>query len=1093
MKNKYLNVLLAGVAALAGVASAQMTPNPVPGRVLGQLTRPSTYVESYNPSGVTPNLLEGRELFEPLSVAVDTSLDPPAVYVADTKNSRVLGWRNAAEFQNGAFADIVIGQKDFYSSAATTATLTAAYHSALGLPASVVVGPGGNLFVYDAGNNRILRFPSPFGESRTEQKADLVIGQATRIARNPNRSTSTTAAPTAATLKSSLTVTTQQSAMLSAYLATLAFDSEGNLWATDPGNHRVLRYSSTDVNGPGNIQANGAVEPEIAANRVLGQEVMTTATANPGLFANAPQGQVAYRMRKNQLRSPAALAFDSVGNLYVADDLARVLFYRNPGSFDGQPADRILGLLALQQGQAAPPPVNETTFGYRISSSNVFSEGVHAIFCINDVPFVVDSLNSRILRFDPAAEWPAENVQYSPSAKGVIGQESFYTGQPNRYSHWEPSPTSFRNPSGAVFANNEVWVADTGNNRVTAFPNFLEVGDTVEAYKLLGQVAYEYRAPNFIQGREFSGGSLTSTIALGPAAVVDRSSDPPRLYIADTGNNRILGFADARRAQSGDFADIVIGQVDFYRALVNSPTSDAVNPSETGLFLPSMVAVDKEGNLWVADTGNSRVLRYPRPFDKAGEQQLPDLVIGRESFTAAATIEVGASSMGFPSGLALSDEGQLYVSDLLYNRVLRFDPPFASGMAATVVFGQPDFETTSSGNGLDKLSFPLGLALDSGGRLFVADAGNSRIAVFSSANGELSNGVVGARPIIPTTGTISPRSIAISHLNGDIFVTDSNSGSVRRFPNYDQIQRDLVISQTIASNYSFLAAGPRNIALDASGNVLVLDSVNRMTMHYPQLVASNWESGFFRLTPGLISRVVVPGVKLAAESVVADDAPLPKDLAGVEVLVNGVPSPIYSLSEDAGSGVAKIQIPASAPISGSAEIMIRNKDTLEILGNQSQPFERASPAFMVANAPGGGQIVAYNSDGKPNLASNPAERGSVVTFKLIGYGPLDATPEDGVAAEWPVYVDGMLYVGGALACGTGGKVGLCPAEIITSTLDPVTPGVWLIKARLNPNVTGAAAGNFAVGAALYYRDRWSSTYYIGGKDVTISATIAIRP
>jgi len=44
MKNKYLNVLLAGVAAFAGVAVAQMTPNPVPGRVLGQLTRPATYV-----------------------------------------------------------------------------------------------------------------------------------------------------------------------------------------------------------------------------------------------------------------------------------------------------------------------------------------------------------------------------------------------------------------------------------------------------------------------------------------------------------------------------------------------------------------------------------------------------------------------------------------------------------------------------------------------------------------------------------------------------------------------------------------------------------------------------------------------------------------------------------------------------------------------------------------------------------------------------------------------------------------------------------------------------------------------------------------
>lgn len=1081
MKNKYLNVLLGGVVAFAGLAVAQVTPNPVPGRVLGQLNRPATYVESYTPSGVTPNLLEGRELFEPSSVAVDTSVDPPAVYVADTKNSRVLGWRNAAEFQNGAFADIVIGQKDFFSSAAVSPTT--AYHSALVLSSAVVVGPNGNLFVFDVGNSRILRFPKPFDAANAKQEADLVIGQATRIARNPNQSTSSDARPTARTLKTSQTVSGQTST----YLAALAFDRDGNLWATDAGNNRVLRYAATDVNGSGNIQPNGGVSPEIAANRVLGQSDMVSATANPGLITNPPPNQVPFRLRKDQLRGPSALAFDSAGNLYVADDLARVLFYSAPGSFDGQQAARILGVLVLQAGQVVPPLVNDVGFGFRLSS-NVFTDGVRGIFCIRDVPFVVDTLNSRILRYAPAAEWPDEAVEYSPRARGVIGQESFNTGQTNRYSNWEPSPISFRNPTSAVFANNEVWVADTGNNRVTAYPNFLEAGDTAPATKLLGQVAFEYRAPNFVEGREFSSGSLTGSIVLGPAAVVDRSSTPPRLYVADTGNNRILGYADARRAQSGSYADIVIGQVDFSRVLVNSPTSDVNNPSETGLFLPSMVAVDKDGNLWVADTGNSRVLRYPRPFDKAGEQQLPDLVIGRESFTATATAAVGPSTLGFPAGLALSAEGQLYVSDLLYNRVLRFDPPLANGMAATVVFGQPDFETTTTGTTADKLSFPLGLAVDSGGRLFVADAANNRIAVFTRANGETANGVNGSTPIRPTSGTMSPRSIAVSHLNGDIFVADANNSAVRRFPYYEQILAQLAMAGTITSNYSFTVAGPRNVALDASGNVLVLDSVNRMTMHYPQLSASNWESGFFRIAPGLISRVVVPGVKLPSAPVSAGPAPLPKELGGLEILVNGVPSPIFSLSEDAGSAVAKIQIPASAPTLGSAEIVIRNKETLEILANQTQLFEKQSPAFMVTNTPGGGQIVALNADGSTNSASNPAVSGSTVTLKLIGYGQIDNAPEDGVAAEWPVFVDGILYIGAhTTACG---PLLLCEAKVSTSTLDPATPGVWNIKARIDPNV-GVPAGS-ALGVVLIYRDMLSNSYSFGGQDVRLSTTISVR-
>ena len=187
--------------------------------------------------------------------------------------------------------------------------------------------------------------------------------------------------------------------------------------------------------------------------------------------------------------------------------------------------------------------------------------------------------------------------------------------------------------------------------------------------------------------------------------------------------------------------------------------------------------------------------------------------------------------------------------------------------------------------------------------------------------------------------------------------------------------------------------------------------------------------------------------------------------------------------------MAKIQIPSSAPILGSAEIQIRNKETLEIIANQTQPFVRQSPAFMVSNTPGGGQIVAINEDGKPNSGGNPAARGSEITFKLIGYGQIDSAPEDGVAAEWPVFVDGILYIGASTGCGPGGVLGLCEASVITSTLDPVTPGVWNIKARIGSGslVTGT------VGVVLIYRSMYSNYYSLNGQDVRIATTIAVRP
>ncbi|MBE0657777.1 MAG: hypothetical protein IH602_08795 [Bryobacteraceae bacterium] len=1062
--NKYLASLLCSAAVFAGMAAAQVSPNPVPARVLGQLNRPASYAETVKPSGVTPNMLEGRELFGPVAVAVDASMDPPAVYVSDTKNNRVLGWRNAAEFQHGAYADIIIGQKDFHSSAALTPTST--YYSALTLPAALAVDPGGNLFVYDAGNNRILRFPRPFDEENAEQEADLIIGQVTRISRNPNQSTNSSTLPKATTLKSSQV----QASRLTTFLSALAFDPEGNLWATDAGNHRVLRYAASDVNGASNILANGEIEPQIAANRVLGQLGMELAVQNPAQITN-----INHRIDKVRLKGPAALAFDTAGNLYVADDLARVLFYRAPLDFDGKPAERILGVPS-----AALPAVNDVTFGWRPSETNstVFGEGARGVFCIGDVPFVVDTLNSRILRYGTPDTWPEEATEFSPRAQGVVGQEDFSGGYPNRWIFSEPSPFSFRNPASAVFANNEIWVADADNNRVIAFPNFLEQGDTAPAHKLLGQLAFEFRAPNLIEGKEFSAGSLTSTIALGPAAVVDRSSDPPRLYVADTGNNRILGWSDARKVQGGDFADIQIGQVDFTRALVNSPHSDPNNPTRTGLLLPSVVAVDAEGNLWVADTGNSRVLRFPKPFENMEGERLPDLVIGAETYEAPPSYTPSASTLGFPTGIAFSLDGHLYVSDVLFNRVLRFDAPFTSGMAATVVFGQPDFETTSSGTGLDKLNSPFGLAVDSDDRLYIADAGNSRVAVFGYAHQAAENGLNGGAPIRLSSGSMQPRAVTVSHLNGDIWVVDASNSRVRRFLPYGPLQ----LSGNIASNYDIVAAGPRSISLDPVGNIFMTDSASRLTIHYPQLVASNWENGFLSLAPGLITRVRVPGVKLSDEAHLAGDPPLPLELGGLEVLVNGQPSPIFSVSDDEGTGLAKIQIPSSAPIKGTAEIVIRRKETQEILATQVQNFFEASPAFMVQDAPGGGQVVAYNADGTRNSASNPAVRGSEVTLMLIGYGRIEGAPEDGTAAEVEVPLAGILLIGNQV-------------EALSSTLDPSTPGVWKIRARLDAQIVGPAGANYQVPVALLYKDLLSNQtpYSVNGNIGKIVTSIAIKP
>ena len=152
--------------------AAQVTINQLPSREFGQPLLNAPLVSQ------APNLVEGREFYGPQGIAFDYSVTPPAVYIADTGNHRVLGWKSSAGLANGVKADVVIGQRDLYSTlpqgpAQPGSTLSTGLFN----PVGVAVDARGNLYVIDAGNNRVLRYPTPFTQTGTLFPVDLVIGQ----------------------------------------------------------------------------------------------------------------------------------------------------------------------------------------------------------------------------------------------------------------------------------------------------------------------------------------------------------------------------------------------------------------------------------------------------------------------------------------------------------------------------------------------------------------------------------------------------------------------------------------------------------------------------------------------------------------------------------------------------------------------------------------------------------------------------------------------------------------------------------------------------------------------------------------------------
>src|SRR5262249_29106381 len=154
-------------------------------------------------------------------------------------------------------------------------------------------------------------------------------------------------------------------------------------------------------------------------------------------------------------------------------------------------------------------------------------------------------------------------------------------------------------------------------------------------------------------------------------------------------------------------------------------------PNEKGLYQPIGLALDSTGNLYVADSGNGRVMRFPKPFDQP-QPNFPssDLVLGQTSFTATKIIDPTPRTMRSPYGLAFTTDGSLLVSDSALNRVVLFagkPENFTNGMVAAKIFGQPDFGSFQSGSDSNQFNMPRHIATDSDDRLYVADSGNNRL------------------------------------------------------------------------------------------------------------------------------------------------------------------------------------------------------------------------------------------------------------------------------------------------------------------------------------------------------------------------------
>jgi hypothetical protein len=332
----------------------------------------------------------------------------------------------------------------------------------------------------------------------------------------------------------------------------------------------------------------------------------------------------------------------------------------------------------------------------------------------------------------------------------------------------------------------------------------------------------------------------------------------PGLAVADSGNNRILFYNTPSSTNEG--ASVVLGQADFTHGSVNQSGAE---PAANSLNGPAGLAKDSSGNLYVADTGNCRVLEFKTPFTNGMNASL---VIGQLGFTTA-SCQSTASGLGEPSGETLDNQGNLWVVDEGGSRVLEYVRPFSNGMAATVAIGQTSTSSSAGCNqGTNSLAIttasmlcnPAAAAFDSKGNLWVVD-GNGRVLEFAPpfSTGMAASLEIGQPAATAFTSTdygysdttasslYAPKSLAFD-ASGDLWIMDFETNRVLEFvlPFSNGMTATTVLGQMnftsslqnqnpgggLAGPAANTLFSPGGLTFDGSGNLNVADTGNQRVL-----------------------------------------------------------------------------------------------------------------------------------------------------------------------------------------------------------------------------------------------------------------------
>lgn len=300
----------------------------------------------------------------------------------------------------------------------------------------------------------------------------------------------------------------------------------------------------------------------------------------------------------------------------------------------------------------------------------------------------------------------------------------------------------------------------------------------------------------------------------GGPATSSQLKQPNRIALDKFGNIYIADYFNWR-VRKIDTAGIITT----FAGNGTTGINDGGPATETGLCNPSGVVVDVAGNVYIAEQGFSKADKV----DSNGN--INEIAGGNGPGYSGDGGTATFSKINGPEGITVDNEGNIYIADTRNHCIRKVDSK--SGIITTIAgVGTPGYSGDLGPATSAQLNYPWDIALDSNGNIYIADLQNHRIrkvdkntGIISTVAGTGYGGYNGDGQPANAASLYTPSGVSIDSL-GNIYIADATNNRIRK------VDKATGIISTVADKSSAGLLSPTDVKVDNAGDLYITDTYN---------------------------------------------------------------------------------------------------------------------------------------------------------------------------------------------------------------------------------------------------------------------------